>query len=594
MTGRSKTKGKEPVVLTPSQEAELKEYKRNWAKAIEELGRIVDADSAGTILPFKMRKDQRGLFDTIQRVRSINIYLSLEAHYEDWKDLLRIALKTSTLPEKPSQIIECIFEARPEQILGVLKEDLSLDKVTDGPVLIIVGKPRQIGVSTLIEVIMLLFLLFNPRSNGLVLSLDDDSAENVVDLLSKLIEFWPEEKSYLKPEIDRNSGDYIKFASLSEVTVRTAEGAQIRSFKQDIIHGTEVAHYKNSEKIGAALAAIRSHAWVFLESTANGPKGAFYKRYKTAKSVKDLYALLDNNKSIPGRSYVKWFSDWVSHEAYSTRLSENEDLEIMASLTPVEKALFDRFPTQMTLGKIKWRREKILNDCVDQKTLTPEQFFMQEFPADESEMFQQKSSAVFDISKINDLEIETKTRSPYLFSFPSEHAMPERVLHENLANLFIWEEPKPGASYIISGDLSQGRGLDYSVLDVYDRTDGTALVQVAQFRENKLNQTTVAHIGVMLQELYNDAFFIWEANNSGEFTATVINVCHKYNVYFRQSPNSVDKSPSMIPGINTNASMKTTLIEKAKAHIADKRLLLRSQTTIHEMKMFAYNGCGRR
>lgn len=585
-----KTDGKEPVVLTAGQMAEFKEYKRNWLKALSELIRITDADQAGVTIPFILRREQLDFFRVIQTIRSKNIYRSLKRHYgTTWRAALSEALDGAPIPTKPSEVVKLILANRPENVLGILKEDMGLTAVTDSPVLLIVGKPRQIGLSTLIMAIKLLFLVFNPGAEGLLMSLDAMSASNVKNLLVDMVQEWPADKRWMCPDIPKN-GDTLIVVGESTVTVRTVEGNVVRSFKEDIVVLTECAHYANAEKVTAPLGAIRAHVWVFLESTANGPTGSFYTRYMAANTIEAVLEALDLGKQVPDRQFVKWFKPWFEHEAYSTFIDSPEERQaILDGLDDLEKAMLDRFPDWITPEKLKWRREKIDADFKDQVKLSPEQYFMQEFPCDEMEMFQQKTASVFPNDYIQKLLLKSAARTAVNIFWRSDEVEPEMVFAESLANLRVHEPPIAGQQYIIGCDLGMGRRRDNSVIDVYSRTDGSVLKQVATFASNALAQHQVAHIAVNLAVWYNNAFLGWEANNANEFGYVVTNTLRYWNIYYRQGLDPASNSMQKLVGFQTTNQAKVLLVETFKRAIDTGTVELFNRETIRELELYAYD-----
>lgn len=587
-SGRKPAVKKGPAELTASQLAELRTYETNWELALESLCRITDRKGKGAVIPFKMRKEQRKLFETIQLQRAFNIYKSVRRAYEeDWEAILRRALNVSDVTSAV-KTCDLILAQRPEAVLKWLL-DHEYSEATDSPVLVIVVKARQIGVSTLAELLLFLLAFFNPGAEILVLSTDDASAQNVMKMTTKLVDKWPADKEHFKPHMEANARDRIELHNGALFFTRTIKGGTIRSFFYAGHHLTEFAHYPDQEAISDALIAKPDHSWVIIESTAKGKSGGFFDRYQRASTIQALIQAYDDHKPMPDQAYVKWFSSWLDDPEYQTHVYDWEREALQASLDEYERSLFIRFPAQMTLERVKWRREKIENECQGKLHLRPEQYFMQEYPADEEEAFQQGSKTVFNHQAIQRQKLRAKERKPLaFFNIKNAKSIPKLVSFEHQANLAIWEMPKPEALYAIGGDISGGLLQDFTVLPIYDRLDGTRERMVGIFWTNRLNEIETAHIAVMLARLYNDAFIVPEANNYGHsFMNTVWQTLRYHLMYTRESTDA--KSPLTTQerwGYDTKRGTKQELIAKLQEALNDNLIEILDLATLIELELY--------
>lgn len=607
-------KPKQQIELNPQAVARLDQYSTNIELAMTELIRIRPRDrSSGEaeVVPFVMRRAQRRAFRDIQLQRSFNILKSLRRHYkESYENTLSAVLGVSQLPKTAKKICLIILEKRPEWVLRQLR-DMGLNKATDAPVLVIIIKARQLGFSTLIQVLLFLYALFNPRSTVVVVSSDDKSVEHVLSMTATLVDAWPKEFEDLRPELTGESRERLELYNKSKYESRSSDGKRIHSLTSDAMHLTEYAHYKSDDKVAAAIVAVPQHAWIFIESTSAGPAGDYYEKAKAALTIDQLIDDYDAQVPRPERQYVKVFCSWLEDPAYTAYVEPWESEALTNSLDDYERQLLAKFPPgrfdndgnplpYCDLGRIKWRREKIKNDCQKGKDrngrlLTPEQFFMQEFPADEDEAFQEASGAVFPVETI--LKAETLAHQdgkvPYLFRIKDEKSEPVLVTTPHLANLIIWELPVEGRQYSFGADIGRGRGRDNSVIKGCDRLDGTLAREVVEFSSNLLSEVQVAHIAAMLLRWYNNAFIVPEVTGPGKaFVNELANVIQYPYIFTRQQFAKIGGSAvnSDNLGYDTNSrESKDFLISELKQALIDGVLLVRSQETFHELRMYQFD-----
>jgi hypothetical protein len=609
-------KPKQQVEADPDALKKLDKYRVNWGLAMTELIRIRPRDkgfATSPVIPFTLRPAQEKAFRDIQLQRSFNILKSLKRNYKDsWENILCSILGESQLPPTAWRTCLLILAKRPEWVLHEL-HTTGYRSVTDSPVLVIIVKARQLGFSTLIQVLLFLYALFNPRSKVLVVSSDDKSVEHVLGMTATLVDEWPQDMLAIKPELVGESRDRLELFNKSQYESRSSDGKRIHGSTPDANHFTEYAHYKNEDKVAAAMVAIPSHGWIFIESTSAGPAGDYYEKAKAAISVERLIRDYDERKSRPERQYIKVFCSWLEDPLYTTEVFQWETEEggdfHVSKLDDYELSLLAKFPPGRLdedghpapvadIGRLKWRREKITNDCQKGKdrngrNLTPEQYFKQEFPADENEAFQEASGAVFPMETVLRAETEAikEAKRPYFFRIRDEKTEPQLVLSADMANLIVYTLPKEGRQYAIGADIGKGRGKDNTVFTGVDRLDGTVAEEVFHFSSNHFTEVQTAHICAMLGRWFNDAFIVPEVTGAGQ--AFVDRLCQEIqytNVYIDQARAKLGgTSKGHAFGYDTNSSQKKEfVISELKQSLVDYTLRLYTLDIYHELKMFQF------
>jgi len=150
-------------------------------------------------------------------------------------------------------------------------------------------------------------------------------------------------------------------------------------------------------------------------------------------------------------------------------------------------------------------------------------------------------------------------------------------------NLKVYEETVYGNAYVIAVDVAEGRGQDYSSMNVID-VSKLPFVQVAAYRSNEISPLLFPHYIMQVAEAYNDATVIIESNGPG---AEVANILH----YDLEYDNSINES-----GIHNKLGRKMTSRIKAigcsnmKDLIEGDKLIINDMDTISELSMFVTKG----
>jgi hypothetical protein len=80
----------------------------------------------------------------------------------------------------------------------------------------------------------------------------------------------------------------------------------------------------------------------------------------------------------------------------------------------------------------------------------------------------------------------------------------------------VYEEPVPGAQYVIGVDTGKGGGRDYSVIQVLKINSMINIEQVALYRNNQIIPHDFSQVCVSVAKYYNDAHMMIENNDIGQ------------------------------------------------------------------------------
>ena len=85
----------------------------------------------------------------------------------------------------------------------------------------------------------------------------------------------------------------------------------------------------------------------------------------------------------------------------------------------------------------------------------------------------------------------------------------------------IFEEPIPKHTYVLTADVSEGQGLDYSAFSIFDVTE-IPYRQVAKYRNNEISPMLLPAVIYSAATKYNDAFVLVEINSIGLQVADIL------------------------------------------------------------------------
>ena len=86
---------------------------------------------------------------------------------------------------------------------------------------------------------------------------------------------------------------------------------------------------------------------------------------------------------------------------------------------------------------------------------------------------------------------------------------------ELYGNVRVYKKPKPHHEYIMTVDVAQGKGMDYSTFTIFDIHDGNMFEQVCTMRDNMISPMLLPDICAKYGKLYNDCLIIVENNDQG-------------------------------------------------------------------------------
>ena len=359
------------------------------------------------------------------------------------------------------------------------------------------------------------------------------------------------------------------------------------------LHITEAAWLKDPARIDAgAKQAVPKNGSITEETTANGFND-FYDKYNQSEQLESMGQSSDYD-------YKTYFYAWWENPEYSLPGEMPEitiDDQIKYGDENKERELY-----HLTDGQLLWRRWKI-NELRQSKkdagiTLNGLQLFRQEYPASRLEAFQSGAGNVFDVTgragktplTLDQCIAALKGADFELFDTGTQSLIEAQIVIitalYKLGTKF-WEVPKRGKSYVIGVDPSDGKGSDYSDVDVWDED---SLEQVAQLYI-KDRPDIVAEHTVKLANFYNRAFVGVENN----MLTCALEVSKLYDNYFFTTvidEKTLKKTKKI--GFTTSTKTRDPMIDGFVADWEDADITVNSVLTLSEMKTFVTKDNGKR
>ena len=155
---------------------------------------------------------------------------------------------------------------------------------------------------------------------------------------------------------------------------------------------------------------------------------------------------------------------------------------------------------------------------------------------------------------------------------------------DNKYDINIYEEPIEGHEYVMTVDVSKGRGMDYSTFMIIDVTSAP-FKQVAVYRNNSISPMLYPSVIIRGAKMYNDALVIVENNDVG---AIVCNALYYDEEYDNMFVTSVVKSNGI--GVVMSSKVKRIGCYNLKDLIEAGKIIINDHETLVELTAFGPKG----
>lgn len=249
-------------------------------------------------------------------------------------------------------------------------------------------KARQLGFTTLIDLIGLDMALFKPNCTAKIIAETKDKAADIFD--AKILypyDRLPKEVKQWCPIIARSKDGSVEFGNGSSIKVSVSARSGTCNFLHISEYGPVCARQpeKATEIKRGSLPAVHAGSFCFIESTAMGNSGHFYEMTMAA-----LAAKLSGRK-LDMQEYRLHFFPWWENPEYATRSEE----------IVVPQRLQDYFQKLDMMYGIKLDNRQRAWYTVQEKTLHEDMW--SEFPSFPEEAFQVAKEGAYYARQFQDI-----------------------------------------------------------------------------------------------------------------------------------------------------------------------------------------------
>jgi hypothetical protein len=151
-------------------------------------------------------------------------------------------------------------------------------------------------------------------------------------------------------------------------------------------------------------------------------------------------------------------------------------------------------------------------------------------------------------------------------------------------NFLVYKEPVKKHEYIMTVDVSKGRGQDYSTFNLIDIST-RPFEQVAVYRNNTISPILFPNIIYKYAQIYNQAYVVIESNDQGSVVCNGIYHDLEYENVHVESAIKADRI-----GIEINRKTKRLGCSAIKDILESKKLTIVDEKTILECSTFEARG----
>lgn len=379
----------------------------------------------------------------------------LESLSIDTKEKGKIRLSKENLMGTQLYFIEEVFRA-----------------IEEGVHMIVCLKGRQEGITTICLAIDLYWVGKYDGTSGSLITHDEATREMLRTTLTMYLEGLPPE---FKHGDAQNNRTQLVLKNRSRVMYMVAGKRKNSSLGKGtaltFCHATEVSEYGDEEGLAslqASFAEQNPNRLFIFESTAQG-YNAFYDMWCTAKDSTQQRAV---------------FVGWWRNQFYRKKKGSMEHRVYWdGKLSPEERKwvaeIKQLYGFDIDDEQIAWWRWNLQEKTGD------EQLMFQNFPPTESYAFIKSGTNFFNLGVVNTEYKKALRLPPHNYRFILRDNFGDTELNETnekMANLKIWEFPKPGGYYVIGADPAWGSSewADRFCASVF-RCYADGMEQVAEF-----------------------------------------------------------------------------------------------------------------
>ena len=461
------------------------------------------------------------------------------------------------------------------------------------PVRIIILKARKEGISTLIEILMLIEAM-DLKIEGIVLAHDKRTAAHIFRISKLAFDKY----DLSKPVV---SGSRIREMVFGEdghdgyLVVETANNVQAGTgVTPQFIHASEPPKWaKGSETATALLQSTGDgpETSVFLEGTAYGEEELFKPIWEEAEehckvswtlTSDGMEPTIEVNRPFEWNGYIPLFISWMEEPSYKREFDTIDDKKRFEGILDKEEHLLLKRGT--TLEQLNWRRFTIKNKCQNRLEI-----FKQEYPSTPQEAFITSGRPKLNVAILDRMVAENGVVGR--LEPQSEWQTGKLKFIKDVNELFtVFHYPEINHNYIIGCDVAEGiqpegaKDPDESVFIVFDLTAGCR--QAATFA-GRVSETMLVEPLARTGIWYNHAFINVDNSSTGKHVAIKLaEIYRKDRLYWGQPGSGV-------PGFRTHVGNRHLLVSTLSQFVEDEAITLTDRRTISQCKSLVTSAHGK-
>jgi len=459
-----------------------------------------------------------------------------------------------------------------QKLLEIFFRQRSADK----PIRIIILKARQLGISSLIAVILTTEMFMRDELRCCVAAHEKTRvAEYLYAYYLNFLHYLPEPMKLLAAKKNEMGGHRL-LKTRSHIACDFE--AQIRGRAMDYLHLSEAAYYKDLPTfMGAvdATLALSPGTGIFMESTARGYDDDFHRRWQSAELGEDIFEPL--------------FLAWYLHPDYQEPFANIDERGKFED--SIEKGMHDRWGNEwelhqnpdITLENLKWRRNKLTAITLDD--------FYREYPSTPEEAFEYTDTNVFDPPVLrwyieNDV-LEPELEGEMEIDKPRFYERSPMFIDAKPPIFKVFEPPNPNSEYVLGVDTSRGKR-DYCCLQVLKRRPLEQVAILRGYEGRNMIPLEFAEQLMMAWKYYNYGYLVIENNDAG--LAVINNLlewgCNAIMTHDTLFPNASVQNTDY--GWNNSTKTGQEAVEKLRYQILNKNIRIHDRDTLLEMMQFVY------
>lgn len=390
---------------------------------------------------------------------------------------------------------------------------------------------RQMGKTTIVAAFILWYAMFHADKECAILANKGAQAQEVVTRIRRMYEYLP---FFLQAGATVYNKTSITFDNNSSIFSAATSSDSIRGHAVALLYIDEAAFIENDANFYESTYPVITSgdtSRVIMTSTPKGKRGMFYKLYFDGTQGANDYKVLT----------VKW----------------------------------DHHPRRDNA----WRDTTVRN--------TSKQQFAQEFECS----FIGSSGTLIDSQALQTMVFKNPINFPEL---EAEDGSIISVAPDD-EHLFIYENYDPTKKYVAVADPSEGLGLDYSVITVFDVTQIPYRV-VAKYRNNYISPLLFPHTIVSLATEYGKCPVLVESNNAcGGQVSYILYYELEYENTVLTKPDPKGRAAqaegrSAQPGVKTSVKVKSIGCANLKTLIENGTLIVNDCHIVEELGTFIQKG----